>query len=586
MRTAGWKASFSCAALVFLVLVLLGTDHDQSRAAPTEAPPVATVTTVKPERTTVRRRIELPGQVEASEQTNLEARIAGFVQRVHVDVGDRVRNGQVLAELAVPELEQERKQKQAVVALAEAEVELARRAFESAEAALVVSKAQVQEAEAGCNCARANLARWKAGYERLEKVERAKVIDHQPLDEARHQFEAAKAALGEAEAKVQAVAAAREESAARRAKAQADLTVAEARLQVAKAEMERVDVLLQHAAVRAPFDGVVTLRTANPGEVTGLRSGPRNQPLFTVARIDAVRVHVAVSEEAAVFVRVGMPAVVRFPALQGQEVEGKVTRTAGVFQLDTRTLRTEIDLPNPDGKLRPGMSASVAITVEHTGVWALPTTAVVLHGEQTVCYRVAEGKVIRTPIQVGLRGDRLVEVVKKQTPPRPGEKSVWEDFTGKEEIVSTGAGALKDGQPVRVSPADEPKKEGAPKSAAQDPDDLKALAKARLDAARQAQAMAMKCLQQTKRAGTLMIPVAKPEEVYIWSVRLLKAQHEASGNTEDRVAALEAHLQRMQELQQRSAEMYRNGLVSSLDTSAVEFYRAEAALWLARERAK
>src|SRR4029077_14392064 len=110
-----------------------------------------------------------------------------------------------------------------------------------------------------------------------------------------------------------------------------------------------------------------------------------------------------------------------------------------------RTLRTEIDLPNAHGKLLPGMYVTATIIAEHKHVWALPAAAIVTQGEQNFCYRVENGKAVRTPIQVGLRGSELVEVVKKQTKPgNPSEPGRWENFTGEEEIVQQNAESLSD----------------------------------------------------------------------------------------------------------------------------------------------
>src|SRR5262249_40764869 len=108
-----------------------------------------------------------------------------------------------------------------------------------------------------------------------------------------------------------------------------------------------------------------------------------------------------------------------------------------------------------DGKLLPGMFVNATIIAEHKNVWALPASAVVTKGEQTFCYRVEDGKAVRTHIQVGLRGNEpdneLVEVVKKQTTrPKAGEEGQWEDFTGSEKFIQSNASALSDGQAVSV----------------------------------------------------------------------------------------------------------------------------------------
>jgi RND family efflux transporter MFP subunit len=554
-----------------------------SPAGPPEGQPVVTVTTAKPERNTVRRIFELPGQIEASEQTGLYAQIAGSVQTVHVDIGDRVKKGQVLATLAVPEIQAERKQKLALVAQVEAEVERARRAVQAAEAAFTLLTAQVQEAEAGLKRAQATYDYRKIEYDRFEKLVQAKAIDPQLLEEKRNQLEATKAALAEATAKVKAATAAREGGAARREEAGAEVKVAMARLQVAKADVERVEVLLQFAKVCAPFDGVVTRRSVDTGAFTGPVGGKAG-PLLVVARIDSVRFVVALPETAIPFVATGTRAILRVPAFEGREFEGKVTRTAGALDPKTRTLRAEIDLPNPKAKLLPGLYATATLTVERAGVWTLPSAAVVTQGGQTVCYRVEGGKAIRTPVRVGLRADGLVEVLQKQGKPvKPGAEGTWEDFTGAEVIVTSDPGKLTDGQPVRFSKRNfwiDPISHNQYSVGVRYPEkDLKALSKARLDAAEKAYTLAMKSFAQLGQGSD-------PEYFYRWSRRWLSAQREMSTKKEDQVAALEAHLKRMQDLQKRVITMNKVGQGPVRDVAAAEFYQAEAELWLAREKAK
>src|SRR5262249_12399031 len=119
-----------------------------------------------------------------------------------------------------------------------------------------------------------------------------------------------------------------------------------------------------------------------------------------------------------------------------------------------RTLRTQIDLPNDDGKLLPGMFVAVTIIAERKHVWALPATALVTEGAYTFCYRVENGKAVRTPVRVGLRADQLVEVLHKQLKPSTiSEEGRWEEFTGEEVIVASDAASLTDGQAVTVSRA-------------------------------------------------------------------------------------------------------------------------------------
>jgi multidrug efflux pump subunit AcrA (membrane-fusion protein) len=120
----------------------------------------------------------------------------------------------------------------------------------------------------------------------------------------------------------------------------------------------------------------------------------------------------------------------------------------------SRTLRTEIDLPNPQGRLMPGMYVQATILFEHANAWTLPAAAAVTAGEQTFCYRVIDGKAVRAPLQIGLRGGDSVEVLKMQVRSvSPSAECRWEDVTGQEVVVASDAASLQNGQPVRITPA-------------------------------------------------------------------------------------------------------------------------------------
>ena len=179
--------------------------------------------------------------------------------------------------------------------------------------------------------------------------------------------------------------------------------------------------------------------------------------LYVVERTDLIRVFVSVPETDADSVRVGMPATVRVPSLQGREFPGKVTRTAWSLNRTTRTLLTEIDLPNGEGRLRPGAYAYATINAEWPDVLTLPATAIVTQGDvnvgyQTFCFIVEEGKVKRTPIKIGVRNNEFVEVLKKQIPGVSTSKEPqWVAFTGQETVVKGDLAGLADGQQVNLS---------------------------------------------------------------------------------------------------------------------------------------
>jgi RND family efflux transporter MFP subunit len=382
---------------------------DQPTRAP--APNIPVVKVVYPERRDVRRRIERPGyNIEAFERTPLYAKIAGYVLKWNVDMGDHVKKGDVLAELYVPEMDVRLKQKEASIRQAESE--------------------NVQ-AEAARQRSRAELERARSQYERFARVGKSGVLDKEQVDETRLGFDAAQAAV---------------------AKAEADVNVARARLEVAKADRDEVQTLLQYTKLRAPYDGVVTgRRGVNTGDFVQPADAGHGEPLFVVERIDPVRVFVNVPELEATCVRDGDAALLRVPSLPGRAFRGTVTRISPSLHPQNRTLRTEIDLANADGRLFPGMYVHATIVAERKNTWALPAQAVVSQGEQSFGYRVENEKSFRTPIQVGLRGGDFVEVLRKQIAP-PGARSEggWEDFTGSERMVVGDAASLAEGQSVRV----------------------------------------------------------------------------------------------------------------------------------------
>jgi multidrug efflux pump subunit AcrA (membrane-fusion protein) len=371
------------------------------------------VAVVRPERKTVRRLIRRPGyNVEANQSTPLYAKISGYVRKWNFDIGARVREGEVLAELSVPEMDVEVQQK---------------------EAAVLQAKAEIQQARSGLLRARAEYDRAKSQSERLSRVGRTTgTVTEEVVDEARLNFQAAEAAL---------------------AKAQADVGVAEARLHVAQKAHEYARTLLQYKEIRAPFNGVVTQRKVNVGDFVQPAAGRKGEALFVVDEVDKVRVFVNVPEREAVWVRgstkekKGSEAQVRSDALLGHECTGYVERTSGALDPASRTLRTEIDLENREGKLLPGMYVDVTIVAESPDVWSLPESAVVSEEDQSFCYRVENGRAVRTPLRVGMRGEGALAVVQWKEPGRAGR---WQDFTGQEEVVKGDVTGLKDGDIVQV----------------------------------------------------------------------------------------------------------------------------------------
>jgi RND family efflux transporter MFP subunit len=414
MRKPIWDLAAGAAVLAFVTLSTgcqrppvgaVQADPQEEKAAPE-------FRTVRPQHKTVRRRIEQPGfNIEAFQETPLYPKISGYVREWKADIGDDVEKGDLLVELDVPEMVVAVKQK---------------------EAALLQANAQVKQAQAAVLTAQAQVARTKSQYGRLARVGRGGMLDRENVEEARLGHEAARATLE---------------------KAKADVAAAQAAVGVARADRDYARTMLGYARLTAPFAGVVTRRNVNEGDfVRPAGTGARGQPLYVVQQIDPVRVFVNVPGAEALWLKDGDPVSLRLQGAGGELFRGKVTRNARSLDPQARTLRTEIDVPNPEGKLLPGMYVQATITVRHPNVWTLPASAVLTEGDQTFCYRVEGGKAVRTALQVGLRGGGLVEVVKKQTKAPSDEEEHWEGFTGQEEVVSNPVG-LSDGQPVSVRSA-------------------------------------------------------------------------------------------------------------------------------------
>jgi RND family efflux transporter MFP subunit len=406
----------------------------------------------------LRRTVRQPGAIQAFEQTAVFAKVPGYVRKWNVDIGRRVRQGDVLAELWVPEMEVELKQKEALVQQADAEINQAKESANAAEKNYRSAEAKVKEAEACRQRAQAEYKRTKSQYERFTKVGQGGTLDKENVEESRLGFEAAAAGLEEVEAKIKSAQADRDRSKAQWDKARVDVTVAQARRAVAKENRDYADVLLKYAQLKAPFDGVVTQRKVSTGDFVQPATAGKGEPLFVVERRDLMRVFVEVPEVDAGWVDKGTKARIRIQALKGQEFVGEVARTSYALDRTTRTLVAEIDLPNPRDQLRPGMYAYATITAERPDVLTLPTSAVltqgdVIQGYQTFCFLVEDGKLRRTPVEIGARGEERVEVLKKQVKPaKAGAEAVWEDFTGKEAVVAGDLAGLSDGQTVTVAP--------------------------------------------------------------------------------------------------------------------------------------
>jgi len=355
-----------------------------------------------------------PGRIVAYQETAIASKLSGFVEAVMVDIGDAVKKDQVLMRLSIPEMADEVRQKEAMLAQADAEVLQAESSVRAAKAALETAAAGVEEARAGKGRVTAELERAKSEHTRIQQLAASGTVTNKLAEELLSQLRAAEATGLEIEAKVKSAEAAHRQAAANVEKAQADVGAAQARRSVAQANLGHVQTMIGYLEIKAPFDGVVIQRAVDTGRY--VQPAHSNAlPLLVVAQTDKVRVCVEVPEMEASAVDAGDKGdsvVISIQSLGKKTIEGRVSRTAWGLDQSNRSLRIEIDVPNTDRLLRPGMYASVTVSLDQrTDVVVLPLTAIVRKEEATGCCVVKDNKIELRPIVLGLRSGPEVEVV-------------------------------------------------------------------------------------------------------------------------------------------------------------------------------
>ncbi len=306
----------------------------------------------------------LPGNIQAVTEAPILSRATGYIRKRYVDIGDRVKSGQVVAEVEAPELDQQILQ---------------------ANAAIEQAKSSVQQAEAAIQQGRANenLARLTAG--RMANLLGRGVISKQDNDNAQAQYTAQQANV---EALAKAAAAMRSSVAA------------------AEANLARLNQIKTYQTVRAPFDGVITLRNVDTGALVNEGS----TLLFRVAQTGTLRTYINLPQTDAESVKVGQHAIVSISEIPGRKFNGTVSRTSNSLDPATRTLLTEVQVQNADGTLMPGMFAQVDLTVprKYPPLLIPGDTLVVRSDGPQVALVLPDGTVRFTRIQLGRDyGDRL-----------------------------------------------------------------------------------------------------------------------------------------------------------------------------------
>lgn len=372
-----------------------------SRGSPNSAlaqttPAPITVSTAKAQKRDLVDKIDLTGNLTADEQVTIYAKVPGYLKTIHVDIGDRVRPGQIIAELDIPEM---------TTALGEK-----RAALLKAQAALEQARAAVDESRSEAEFAQINYQRLKNIHDRD-----ADVLPGQDVDQARASQGVASGKLKNAEAQVK---------------------VAEAAVAAAEAEVRTLETMIGYARIQSPMAGVVIQRFVDRGALIQTATSSRTQaaPIVTIARTDRVRAVVDVPEASESYVHPGSPATL---LIGGASVRAQVTRTAGALDPASRTLRAEFDINNPAGHFRPGSTVNVSLELRRLpSSVTVPVAAIRVQGVERLLFIIENGKAKQVKVKSGLESPDWIQVV--------------EGLRGGEEVVVASAGALTEGAAVSV----------------------------------------------------------------------------------------------------------------------------------------
>lgn len=352
-------------------LVLTIGCHDSDVQRNTASAPVVPVAVV--ERGQLANKLQVAGEFLPYQEVELHAKVAGYIKRINVDIGDHVKAGQVLATLDVPELD--------------AQVQGATAGVRQTREQITRAKNEVQQAQA-------NYDALHAASERLQQAAKAQpgLIAQQELDDAMAKDQAAAAQVDAAKSAFSAT---------------------QQQLGVSEADQLRYTSMAGYSRITAPFNGVVTWRYADTGAL--IQAGTSNSgsmPVVKLAEIDMLRLRLPVPESLTPFVHLGDTAQIQVQALN-RTFSGTVKRDTAALDPSTRTMQVEIDIPNPKGQLEPGMYAQVTLDIERArDALVVPIQAVDQSGAQAAVMLVdGSNHVQRRTVQVGISTPNSIEIL-------------------------------------------------------------------------------------------------------------------------------------------------------------------------------
>jgi RND family efflux transporter MFP subunit len=359
-----------CLAAVLLLLYFLHGHHQAGAAAEVSSPaPAVSVATARTG--FIANQLTVAGVFQAFQEIDVHGKVSGYIRRIYVDIGDRVRQGQTLAVLEVPELQ--------------AEVAGAQAGITQTQQNILRLQNEVAREQAGYAAVHANYVRLKQASDQQPGL-----VAAQELDDALAKDQSAASQVDAAKSAVAA---------------------AQGQLGVSRAENLRVTSMVHYATITAPYSGVVTMRYADTGSLipAGTAEG-LNQAVVRLAQSDVLRLRMPVPERDVPLVHEGSVVMVHVQAT-GQQFPGTVVRFTRDVSNSTRTMMTEVDVKNPGLTLTPGMYADVTFNLEQKNdALIVPAIAIVQGDQPSVMLVGSSNRVEKRAVVLGIGGSNSQEV--------------------------------------------------------------------------------------------------------------------------------------------------------------------------------
>src|ERR1700726_1529992 len=378
-------AAFLLACFFAVIAVRYFHAHAVAKAGETaySTPPPVDVVIARP--ATDGQDLVLPGETAAWYETTIYARVNGYVAKWLVDIGDHVKKGQVLAIIETPELDAE---------------------LAAAKAALKAAQAQVAARKAEAEFSKTTHERWRDAPKG--------VVSEQERESKKADFQSSEARLYAANAQVA----------------------------LDKSRVDQYGAMTEFKRVIAPFDGTITERKIDIGNLVAAGSGPSTTPLYRMSQTDPLRIFVDVPQNAAgELMSPGVPAEIRATGAVGGVFSGKIARSAESISAQARTMRVEVDMPNVEHRLVPGMYVNVAFQLQPRGLVEVPAAALIFRASGAQVARVdANSKVEFQNVQIARDNGSLVELASGV---KPGHR-----------LVLNISSQIAPGQPVTANQPD------------------------------------------------------------------------------------------------------------------------------------